>query len=29
MLNEGRRYLEDAPWLALAPGVAITLCVWP
>jgi peptide/nickel transport system permease protein len=27
MLNEGRRYLEDAPWIALAPGAAITLCV--
>ena len=24
---EGRRYLENAPWLALAPGVAISLTV--
>jgi peptide/nickel transport system permease protein len=27
MLNEGRRYLEDAPWIALVPGIAITLAV--
>lgn len=24
---EGRRYLENAPWLAIAPGVAISLAV--
>lgn len=27
MLNDGRAYLRDAPWLALAPGLAITLTV--
>ena len=24
---EGRRYLENAPWLAIAPGVAISIAV--
>ena len=27
MLNEGRGYLRDAPWLTMAPGLAITLTV--
>ncbi|MEC0225525.1 dipeptide/oligopeptide/nickel ABC transporter permease/ATP-binding protein [Paenibacillus alba] len=27
MLNEGRAYLEEAPWLFLAPGMAILLTV--
>lgn len=27
MLNDGRAYLRAAPWLALAPGLAITLTV--
>lgn len=28
MLAEGRNTLRDAPWVALAPGLAITLTVW-
>lgn len=27
MLNSAQQYLEQAPWLALAPGLAITLAV--
>jgi ABC-type dipeptide/oligopeptide/nickel transport system permease subunit len=27
MLNEGRGYLRDAPWVVMAPGLAITLTV--
>jgi ABC-type dipeptide/oligopeptide/nickel transport system permease subunit len=27
MLNEGRAYLQDAPWIATFPGVAILLTV--
>jgi len=27
MLNEGRGYLRDAPWLTMAPGLAIALTV--
>ena len=27
MLNEGRAYLRDAPWLTMAPGLAIALTV--
>jgi len=27
ILNGGRRYLSQAPWIALAAGTAITLCV--
>lgn len=27
MLNEGRRYMDDAPWIVLVPGIAITLAV--
>lgn len=27
MLNEGRRYLRVAPWIALAPGILLTLTV--
>jgi peptide/nickel transport system permease protein len=28
MLAEGRNTLYDAPWVAIAPGVAITLTIW-
>ena len=27
MLNEGRTYLETAPWMSVFPGVAIMLAV--
>ena len=27
MLNDGRGMMEDAPWLILAPGIAIGLVV--
>ena len=27
MLNEGRPYLQDAPWIATFPGLAILLTV--
>ncbi len=27
MLNEGRGYLRDAPWLTMVPGLAIALTV--
>ena len=27
MLNEGRTYLETAPWISVFPGVAIMLAV--
>jgi peptide/nickel transport system permease protein len=27
MLNEGRGYLRDAPWVTIAPGLAIALTV--
>ena len=27
MLSDGRKYLEEAPWLAIYPGVAIMLVV--
>jgi peptide/nickel transport system permease protein len=27
MLNEGRAYLVDAPWLAFIPGLAISLTI--
>jgi peptide/nickel transport system permease protein len=27
MLNEGRGYLRDAPWVTVAPGLAIALTV--
>ncbi len=28
MLAEGRNTLQDAPWVAIAPGIAITLTIW-
>lgn len=28
MIAEGRSYLVTAPWLVIAPGVAIMLCVF-
>lgn len=28
MLAEGRNTLYDAPWVAIAPGVAVTLTIW-
>jgi peptide/nickel transport system permease protein len=27
MLSEGRSFIEDAPWLVLAPGITITVVV--
>jgi peptide/nickel transport system permease protein len=27
MLNEGRTYLETAPWMSIFPGIAIMLAV--
>ena len=27
MLNEGRTYLETAPWMSIFPGLAIMLAV--
>jgi peptide/nickel transport system permease protein len=27
MVNTGQRYLENAPWIALGPGMAIFLCI--
>ncbi|GAB4468479.1 MAG: ABC transporter permease subunit [Anaerolineae bacterium] len=27
MLNEGRAYLRDAPWIAFSPGLMLMLCV--
>jgi ABC-type dipeptide/oligopeptide/nickel transport system permease subunit len=27
MLNEGRTYLETAPWISVFPGVAIMIAV--
>ena len=28
MLNEGRRFLDRAPWLGIFPGLAITLMIF-
>ncbi len=27
MLNEGRAYLRDAPWIVFSPGLMLTLSV--